>query len=247
MTSHILITGGAGDIGGAIAVELASGNRFTLLDVIDTDNAKEVVERVTAAGAESVTYVQADVRDRAAVTQAVGDAPDVVIACAAVAASHPFLDITGEVWDDTLGINLTGCFNVGQAASRAMVAKGSGGLIVFIGSWVQRIPWPDITAYTVSKAGLEMLAKQMARELAVHGIRVNVVAPGIVDAGVARRQRQDDPAYAARIKDVIPLDRLQTAEEVAKVVKFVCSDDAGYLTGTTIVADGGCSLFQFDR
>ena len=131
---------------------------------------------------------------------------------------------------------------VGHAVGDA----GRGGHILFIGSWVQAIPWPGITAYTVSKAGLEMLARQMARELAADRIRVNVVAPGIVDAGLARKQREDDPSYAARIGKVIPLGRLQTAGQVAKVTAFLCSNDADYLTGMTLLADGGVSLFQYE-
>jgi NAD(P)-dependent dehydrogenase (short-subunit alcohol dehydrogenase family) len=105
----------------------------------------------------------------------------------------------------------------------------------------------DITAYTVSKAGVEMLARQMARESAENEIRVNVVAPGIVDAGLAKQQRVDDPKYAERIGKVIPLGTLQTVEQVAKVTAFLCTEDADYLTGMTLLADGGASLFQFDQ
>src|SRR5207237_1362439 len=83
------------------------------------------------------------------------------------------------------------------------------------GSWVGEVPWPDIAAYCVSKAGVRMLARSMARELAEHGIRVNVVAPGIVWAGMARRQFEADPAYARRASGVIPLGEFGTPEQVA--------------------------------
>jgi NAD(P)-dependent dehydrogenase (short-subunit alcohol dehydrogenase family) len=108
------------------------------------------------------------------------------------------------------------------------------------------VPWPEIAAYSVSKAGVRMLARSMARELAAHRIKVNVVAPGIVDAGLAKTQAETDPGYAERIRSVVPLGRLQTAEEVAGVTAFLCSPEADYLTGTVLLADGGCSLFQFD-
>jgi NAD(P)-dependent dehydrogenase (short-subunit alcohol dehydrogenase family) len=91
-----------------------------------------------------------------------------------------------------------------------------------------------------------MLARSMARELAPRGILVNVVAPGIVDAGIARHQRETDPRYAERIGKVIPLGRLQQAEEVAHAVSFLLSAGGDYVTGTTLLVDGGCSLFQFD-
>src|SRR5690606_32393896 len=117
----------------------------------------------------------------------------------------PFLDITPESWEKHLDINLTGCFHVGQAAARRMARDRTQGRIIFTSSWVGSIPWPEITAYTVSKAGVDMLTKQMARELAQHGIRVNAVAPGIVRAGLAGRQLDEEPQYAARVAKVIPL------------------------------------------
>jgi NAD(P)-dependent dehydrogenase (short-subunit alcohol dehydrogenase family) len=90
-----------------------------------------------------------------------------------------------------------------------------------------------------------MLARSMARELAPHGIRVNVVAPGIVFAGMARRQYETDPAYARRASVVVPLGELGTAEQVAKATAFLCSPDAAYMTGSVLLVDGGASLFQF--
>jgi NAD(P)-dependent dehydrogenase (short-subunit alcohol dehydrogenase family) len=110
---------------------------------------------------------------------------------------------------------------------------------------VQEVPWPEIAAYSASKAGVRMLARSMARELAPHQILVNVIAPGIVYAGLARHQMETEPQYARRIQHVIPLGRLQEAEEVAKATAFLCSDAAAYMTGSVLLADGGCSLFQF--
>jgi NAD(P)-dependent dehydrogenase (short-subunit alcohol dehydrogenase family) len=85
----------------------------------------------------------------------------------------------------------------------------------------------------------------MARELAAHGIRVNVVAPGIVHAGMARRQYETDPAYARRASVVIPLGEMGTATQVAQSVAFLCSPQAAYMTGSVLLVDGGASLFQF--
>jgi NAD(P)-dependent dehydrogenase (short-subunit alcohol dehydrogenase family) len=91
-----------------------------------------------------------------------------------------------------------------------------------------------------------MLARSMARELAPQGILVNVVAPGIVDAGLAGHQLRTDPGYAARASKVVPLARFQTPEQVAHAVAFTCSAAADYMTGSVLLVDGGCSLFQFD-
>jgi NAD(P)-dependent dehydrogenase (short-subunit alcohol dehydrogenase family) len=159
----------------------------------------------------------------------------------------PFLDLTQETWQEHIDVNLTGCFNVAQSAARLMVAHGKGGRILFTGSWVQDIPWPEISAYSTTKAGVKMLARAMARELAVHKILVNVIAPGIVNAGLAKHQMETEPQYLRRIQHVIPLGRPQQAEEVAQATAFLCSSAASYITGSVLLADGGCSLFQFDE
>ena len=128
-----------------------------------------------------------------------------------------------------------------------MAERGTRGQVIFTGSWVGEIPWPEISAYSVSKAGVRMLARSMARELAGRGIRVNVVAPGIVMAGMAKRQYEMDPDYARRASVVIPLGEFGTAEQIAKAVGFLCSPDAEYMTGSVLLVDGGASLFQFSE
>src|SRR5207302_8588283 len=121
--------------------------------------------------------VEAGVGDGEAVDAAPGaiDPLDVAIGNAGIVESAPFLEVTAEQWQAHLDVNLTGCFNVGQAAARLMVERGRSGKVIFTGSWVGEVPWPEIAAYSVSKAGLRMLARSMARELAQFGIRVNVV------------------------------------------------------------------------
>src|SRR5439155_9729594 len=169
----------------------------------------------------------------------------VVVGNAGIVEPAPFLELTAEEWHAHLDVNLTGCFNTGQAAARLMVERGRPGLILFTGSWVGEIPWPEISAYCVSKAGVRMLARSMARELASRGIRVNVVAPGIVMAGMARQQYETDPDYARRASVVIPLGEFGTAEQIAKATAFLCSPDAEYMTGSVLLVDGGASLFRF--
>jgi NAD(P)-dependent dehydrogenase (short-subunit alcohol dehydrogenase family) len=242
----VAITGAAGDLGHAMSLELARlGAHITMVDRVSADDASERIAAVGRAG--DCTYVQADVTDRAAIAAALEevDPLDVAIGNAGIVESAPFLEVTAEQWQAHLDINLTGCFNVGQAAARLMVARERPGLVLFTGSWVGEIPWPEIGPYCVSKAGVRMLARSMARELAPHGIRVNVVAPGIVHAGMARRQYETDPAYARRASVVIPLGEMGTAEQVAQATAFLCSPEAAYMTGSVLLVDGGASLFQF--
>lgn len=242
----VAITGAAGDIGHAMALELARrGAAITMIDRVPEREAAGRIEAVAAAG--RCSYRQADVTDRAALEAALRgvDPLDVAIGNAGIVESASFLDVTAEQWQAHLDINLTGCFNVGQIAARLMVARERSGLVLFTGSWVGEIPWPEIGPYCVSKAGLRMLARSMARELAAHGIRVNVVAPGIVFAGMARRQYEADPAYARRASVVVPLGELGTAEQIAQATAFLCSSEATYMTGSVLLVDGGASLFQF--
>ena len=242
----VAITGAAGDLGHAMSLELA--RLGALVTMIDRVGEHEASERIAAVGrVGNCSYLQADVTDRPAVEAALraADPLDVAIGNAGIVESAPFLEVTGEQWQAHLDINLTGCFNVGQVAAQLMVERERPGLVLFTGSWVGEIPWPEIGPYCVSKAGVRMLARSMARELASYGIRVNVVAPGIVHAGMARRQYETDPAYARRASVVIPLGEMGTAEQVAQSVAFLCSPQATYMTGSVLLVDGGASLFHF--
>jgi NAD(P)-dependent dehydrogenase (short-subunit alcohol dehydrogenase family) len=244
----IAVTGAAGDLGHAMSLELARrGAQVAMIDRLPETEAEPRIKAVAAAG--RCTYHQADVTDRAAIDAALAavEPLDVAIGNAGIVESAPFLEVSEEQWRAHLDINLGGCFNLGQAAARSMISRGRAGLVLFTGSWVGEIPWPEISAYCVSKAGVRMLARSMARELAAHRIRVNVIAPGIVFAGMARRQYETDPGYARRASVVVPLGELGTAEQIAQATAFLCSPEAAYMTGSVLLVDGGASLFQFDH
>jgi NAD(P)-dependent dehydrogenase (short-subunit alcohol dehydrogenase family) len=248
----ILVTGGCGDIGRATAAALvAEGATVVASDLYPPDEARV---RLGGWGDASgiAHYVRADVRERPEVDAAIADIVarfgrlDIAISNAGVGRGIPFLDITPEQWAYHIDSNLTGCFHVGQAAARQMVAQGRGGLILFTGTWVQEIPWPEIAAYCASKGGLLMLMRCMARELAPHRIRANIVAPGIVKAGLAGWQYEHEPQYRERVGKVIPLGEMGTSQQVAQAFVYLCSSAADYMTGSSLLIDGGCSLFRFD-
>lgn len=249
---EVLLTGGLGDIGLTTALRLArDGFAVTVVDLVPAARGRQVIEEATRhrdSGPISLTYRQADVTDRDAMAEVIDSmtALHIAIANAGTVISAPFLDITADQWKQHLEVNLTGAFNTAQLCAQRFVREDTAGLLLFTGSWVADIPWPEIAAYTTTKAALQMLAKQAARELAPHGIRANTVAPGIVRAGLAKSQLENDPAYAARAGRVIPLKHFQTASQVADAFAFMSSPAASYMTGSTLLVDGGASLYAFD-
>ena len=242
-----LITGAAGDLGQAMARHLAkNGAHVVMWDIKGGDEAAAALAEAQADDA-AAEYQTVDVRDRQAVDQAMQAMAGLDIVCsnAGIVQSRPFLEVTTESWQHHLDVNLTGCFNVCQAAALKMVADQTAGRIILTSSWVGSIPWPEIAAYTVSKAGVNMLVKQMARELAPYRILVNAIAPGIVNAGLAGRQLREDPQYAAWAAKVIPLVHPGAPEEIGEAVVYLASPQSAYMTGSILTLDGGCSLFQF--
>jgi NAD(P)-dependent dehydrogenase (short-subunit alcohol dehydrogenase family) len=239
---HVVITGGAGEIGLAIARAFASrGAQVTLLDKVLPDAIRPVIEEIGGQ------FHEVDVTDPASLAAVIAALPeiDIAIANAGVHRGGRSLELSFNDWKAMLDVNLTGVFLFAQAAARRMVARGEGGAILVTGSWVQNVPNVDNTGYCASKAGAAMVARCMALELGEHGIRVNVVAPGIVNAGMAKRQIQIDPVFAKKATQGIPLGRLQTAEQIAHAAVFLCSDQAESVTGATLLIDGGLSLFKY--
>jgi NAD(P)-dependent dehydrogenase (short-subunit alcohol dehydrogenase family) len=253
LNHHVIaITGGCGDIGRATAARLSrEGARVALLDLLS-----ETEGQKTAAtfGADAL-YFRADVIDRAAVEDALHRTTsrygrlDAVISNAGMVMNQPFLEIEPEKWARTLAVNLTGCFHVAQAAARIMVNQepqpgGVRGKILFTGSWVQDMPFPEGTSYIVSKAGVKAMARNMAQELAGKGIRVNVVAPGIVMAGLSKQVYETNPEFGPRAVAAIPLGEFGTAEQVAEAFAFLCGPQSNYMTGSVLLVDGGASLVK---
>lgn len=181
---------------------------------------------------------------------------DVVIGNAALVYNEPFLELDPAHWQATMDLNLTGQFHVGQAAARIMVKqepiampgcqRGVRGKILFNGSWVGEMPWAEGCSYAVAKAGLRTMVKAMANELAIHGIRVNVMAPGIVMAGLSKTCYETDPKFGPRTQSVIPLREFGTVEQCADAFLFLASDESDYITGATLLVDGGASIPRRD-
>ncbi len=149
------------------------------------------------------------------------------------------LDMSEEEWDRVLDVNLKGTFLVSQAAARQMVRQGQGGAIVNISSGSYKVGRLGCAHYCASKAGVVMFTQVLAMELAEHQVRVNAIAPGLID--VPEALTPVTPEYAAATTRVIPAGRLGRPDDIAHVALWLCSDDAEYVTGTVLSVDGGLS------
>jgi NAD(P)-dependent dehydrogenase (short-subunit alcohol dehydrogenase family) len=248
----ILISGGLGAIGRVVVGRLVEHSaQVTINDILPKEEAQEIIQKA-AWPADRLLYVRADVTKPGEVQELVTRTVkrfgqlDVALCHVGMAYTCSILEYSEQDWDRIMAVNLKTAFLVAQASARAMIQQGVKGKIVFTSSWVQDVPWPDITPYNVTKSGMKMLMRGMARELASHGIRVNSVAPGIVAAGMAKRQWDTEPDYRSRAQKAIPLGYVQPPETVADAIVFLCSEASDYMTGVTLVLDGGCSLYPMD-
>src|SRR5919202_2204433 len=235
-----LVTGASSGIGAAIAQEFGrQGARVVVNYVGDPDPAQAIVARLPEAIA-----VEADVSQAASVQRMLLQAVerfggvDVLVNNAGIERQAPFLDKTEADWDAVLAVDLKGPFLCTQAVARDMVRRRARGTIINISSVHEDLPFPGYAAYCAAKGGLRMLCRDLALELAPHRINVVNVAPGAIATPI-NTETLRDPEKVAALKKEIPLGRVGQPEEVAKLVAYLASDDASYITGTTIVIDGG--------
>lgn len=238
---NALVTGADRGIGRAIAAELAAAGCRVAVNYLDTPAlANETVAELQAQGAEAFA-VQGDVRSARSVTRMFAEVLERVgrlhvhVNNAGIQTWKPLLDVTEEEWDLVIETNLKGCFLCTQAAARHM-KDGGGGVIVNLGSGCNKVAFPSLVAYTASKGGIEMFTKVAAVELGPYGIRVNCVAPGAVET---ERTRLEDEDYAGTWGSITPLGRVGQPRDIARVVKFLATPDAEFVTGQTIWVDGG--------
>ena len=247
-TKTVLITGGAGAIGRVVVQAMVEhGATVIVNDVMSPTEAAAVLPTHAR-----VTYIQADATHATEVTALFDQAeraahtPNVVCCHAGMVEAHPVLDYPIDEYDKLMRLNVRSAFLVAQEAARRWKAAGTPGHLIFTSSWVQDVPWPEITPYTMSKSAMKAMMRGFARELAPFDIRANAIAPGIVGVGLAKRQWDSDAGYRARASKAIPLGHMQPPESVANGFVFLCSDLADYMTGSVLLMDGGCSLYPMD-
>lgn len=244
MSRVAVVTGGASGIGLATARRLAAqGDRVGILD-LDGAAAEAAAADIRAAGGTALG-VAVDVSDRGSVDAAIDKVRAelgpvlVILTSAGVAPFERFLDISPESWQRTIDVNLTGTFHCLQAVVPDMLAAGWGRIVTISSSSAQQGA-PRMAHYSASKGGVIALTRSLARELGPMGITVNTIPPSMIDTPMSRASQEagdlpDTELLAARI----PVGRVGTPDDIAAAAVFLCSDEAGYISGQTFGVNGG--------
>lgn len=245
----ILITGGCGELGLPIVQALWDrGAEVLVNDILPHRKARQLLpesDRIAYFRSATEDREQAEALVRSSV-EAFGRLPDSVLCHAGSVASHPVETFPVDEFDRIMAANVRSAFLLAQVSASAWKRTSASGHLIFTSSWVAQTPWPGIAPYSASKAAINALMRSFARELAPFAIRANAIAPGIVAAGMALRQWNEETDYRNRASKAIPLGRLQEPSSVADAFLFLCSTMASYMTGSVLTVDGGCSLYPMD-
>lgn len=243
--SHVaLVTGGSRGIGRAIALRLAhDGNAVAVNYAANAAAAEEVVERITSSGGTALA-VRADVGDADAVSEMLSDVEErlgrvgILVNNAGITHDDLLLRMGPDAWDDVIQTNLRSVYLCTRAAMRGML-RLKWGRIISVSSVSGIAGNPGQANYAASKAGIIGFSKSVAREVGSRSITVNVVAPGFIETDMTDQLGSD---VAEEVVQRVALGRLGQPEEIAAAVGYLASDDAAYVTGQTLVVDGGLAL-----
>ncbi|MBB6669748.1 SDR family NAD(P)-dependent oxidoreductase [Cohnella nanjingensis] len=235
-----VVTGGASGIGEATVGQFAAeGAKAVIADF--SERGQALAERLNGEGRDAF-FVKTDVTREEDVKRMVDETVgkygklDILFANAGIAKDASAVDLDMGAWQRTIDINLTGVYLCDKYAIAQMIKQGTGGAIVNCGSIHSHVGKGRVTAYAAAKGGVKLLTQTVGIDYAQHGIRVNAVCPGYIDTPLLAEL---PPAVKAHLIGLHPIGRLGRPEEVAKAVLFLASDDASFVTGTTLLVDGG--------
>ncbi|NLX55209.1 MAG: SDR family oxidoreductase [Planctomycetaceae bacterium] len=244
--SVALVTGGSLGIGRATCVALARAGAHVAINYRShPDEADQVLQAVRDSGSRAIK-IQADVADQQAVEDMVAQVVkhfgklDIAIGNAAYSDREPFVEADMTGFRRTIEVTMWGAFYLTRAAAQVMIREGHRGSIVLVSSPHATIPVGGAMAFNMAKAALEAMARTAALELASHQVRVNVIQPGWVDTPGERKYATEEALSRAARR--IPLGRLGTPDEIAQSIMFLCDPRNEYMTGATLLVDGGISL-----
>jgi NAD(P)-dependent dehydrogenase (short-subunit alcohol dehydrogenase family) len=237
-----LVTGGGSGIGAATALLLGERGVQVVVADVNADGARATAAEIGPAAVACTVDVADDASVEAMVARAVDSFGGLDWACniAGIAPDpKPFVEHSHADWQRTIDVNLSGVFYCMQHELRRMLAQGRGGAIVNMSSGAGVVPAPGQPQYTAAKHGVLGLTKQAAQEYAGAGIRVNAVLPGQTETGPMRAYLDAMPDRGERMLRRLPMKRMATPREIAQAVVWLCSDDAAYVNGDSLVVDGG--------
>jgi glucose 1-dehydrogenase len=246
-----IVTGSSKGIGRAIALAFAKSKVYSgiVINGRKMDEVEEVADEIRNEGCDSLA-IEADISKEDDCVRLVEEADrafgriDVLVNNAGIQRDVPFEETTTEEWYKIIGVDLTGPFVCSREVAKHMEKQyPKGGCIINISSVHQTIPKPHYVPYATSKAGVEMMTKTMALELAKNNIRVNLVAPGAIQTDM-NLELKENKAELEKVLKQIPIGRIGSPEEVANVVEFLASDKASYVTGASFFVDGGMTLYS---
>jgi NAD(P)-dependent dehydrogenase (short-subunit alcohol dehydrogenase family) len=236
MEKNIIITGAAGGIGSEIASFASKkGYRVGLIDS-NQDKLAEVEARI-----ENSISLPTDITNEKSVTESLKKfsfTPDALVNCAGIVRFGSLLEQSTDDFKDVIDVNLLGCFIVSCATAKLMTRNGSGNIVNISSISGGKHPAVHSGAYAASKAGVVMLSEQMSLEWGKNGIRVNAISPGFIDSGMAA-SHYSNPVERKKREEMVPIQKIGTAEDIANVVMFLLSDKSSYVHGQNILVDGG--------